>query len=370
MQKQLRCIATMAVIFTAVWHSRAESPRFEVANKTGASFDVTNKTSARSPKWPAVRQSHLARHPACAACGAKATEADLEVHHIRPYHLDPSLELDPQNLITLCRSGRNCHLNVGHDPDGPGESQPNWKSENRNVQRDAAWLMSRMNPGIARGVSTSADSAPTPYAEVQRVIGLLPKPIRGFVDYGCGDGRWLLAAAERWPDVKIVGVEIDPARASATRERVRESGLSGRITVITGDATKDSIPDCDVGVAYLYGDVLARLVPRLKNIRSFASYIHKPAGIETVKNGDTWIYTRSVGRQAATPTAVWNGQLYTGRMCGNPNCGMCASIQNQLAAAQQQTAPVVEAPKAAGHWQRFRVCNGRSCWFEDRWVSE
>lgn len=70
--------------------------------------------TARSNLWPAVRQQHLLLQPACAVCGKTAS---LEVHHIRPFHLHPELELDPTNLITLCESkkgGVNCHLFFGH----------------------------------------------------------------------------------------------------------------------------------------------------------------------------------------------------------------------------------------------------------------
>ena len=63
----------------------------------------------RSGKWPRVRAKHLEREPRCAACG-KGDE--LEVHHIEPYHLDPSKELDDGNLITLCADP--CHLVHGH----------------------------------------------------------------------------------------------------------------------------------------------------------------------------------------------------------------------------------------------------------------
>lgn len=68
----------------------------------------------RSGRWRAVRAAHLAAHPACEVCGG----ADkLEVHHKQPFHLNPALELDPANLITLCeanKGGVNCHLHFGH----------------------------------------------------------------------------------------------------------------------------------------------------------------------------------------------------------------------------------------------------------------
>jgi hypothetical protein len=66
----------------------------------------------RSSHWPTVRKHHLEEHGTCAACGGTKK---LQVHHERPFHTDPSLELDPENLITLCeRLGKDCHILIGH----------------------------------------------------------------------------------------------------------------------------------------------------------------------------------------------------------------------------------------------------------------
>ncbi|MBX7106377.1 MAG: HNH endonuclease [Gemmataceae bacterium] len=68
----------------------------------------------RSPKWPAFRRRHLKRQPICQACGCDVP-AMLAVHHIKPFHLFPELELDAGNVITLCERGAfNCHWIFGH----------------------------------------------------------------------------------------------------------------------------------------------------------------------------------------------------------------------------------------------------------------
>lgn len=68
----------------------------------------------RSGHWPKVRAEHLAKQPACVVCGHDGER--VNVHHIRPFHLHPELELDPNNLITLCEDENfvNCHLFIGH----------------------------------------------------------------------------------------------------------------------------------------------------------------------------------------------------------------------------------------------------------------
>lgn len=78
--------------------------------------------AARSRDWPAVRDEHLRTQPECQACGRRD---DLEVHHKRPVHLAPALELDRLNLVTLCR---DCHFTFGHCRD--------WRAYNPRVDLD------------------------------------------------------------------------------------------------------------------------------------------------------------------------------------------------------------------------------------------
>ena len=69
----------------------------------------TEDVFGRSGKWARIRREHLEREPACAACGRTK---ELEVHHIQPFHEHPELELDPENLVTVCSDP--CHLVFGH----------------------------------------------------------------------------------------------------------------------------------------------------------------------------------------------------------------------------------------------------------------
>lgn len=62
----------------------------------------------RSSRWYSVRAKYLKTCPMCSAC---ATKENLEVHHIIPFSVDPTKELDSRNLMTLCKY---CHLVLGH----------------------------------------------------------------------------------------------------------------------------------------------------------------------------------------------------------------------------------------------------------------
>jgi len=75
------------------------------------------KASQRSGKWVTVRKKFLAKNKkaglGCAACG---NTVGLQVHHVRPYHLHPELELVESNLRAMCSSvtGLECHEFLCH----------------------------------------------------------------------------------------------------------------------------------------------------------------------------------------------------------------------------------------------------------------
>lgn len=91
-------------------------------------------TAGRSPRWPAARAAWLKAHPACAATGSTA---DIEVHHVVPFHLAPGRELDPTNFITLCRP---MHFWLGHGGD--------WSAYNPFVVHDAAAVSRRVRSRV------------------------------------------------------------------------------------------------------------------------------------------------------------------------------------------------------------------------------
>lgn len=88
------------------------------------------KFGARSPSWRKVRKEFIKECDRCEVC---ETKKRLEVHHIKPYHLFPELELELTNLITLCR---RCHLLFGH--------LDNWRNFNNEVIEDANYWNNKL----------------------------------------------------------------------------------------------------------------------------------------------------------------------------------------------------------------------------------
>lgn len=90
-------------------------------------FREKKKSKKRSPKWDEIRDFFVYNiQPSCAACG---TTKKLQVHHIKPFNEYPELELDMNNLITLCMDKETCHLDLGHCD--------NFKKSNPNIVSDA-----------------------------------------------------------------------------------------------------------------------------------------------------------------------------------------------------------------------------------------
>jgi hypothetical protein len=84
----------------------------------------------RSRHWPEVRFAHLHDNPACVICGETKF---VDVHHILPVHSSPELELDFENLVTLCNeNAKNHHFEIGHGG--------NWRLCNEMIIEDAAYL--------------------------------------------------------------------------------------------------------------------------------------------------------------------------------------------------------------------------------------
>jgi SAM-dependent methyltransferase len=78
----------------------------------------------------------------------------------------------------------------------------------------------------------------------QEVLAALPQLVADLtaggrvVDVHCGGGRWLMAMAARFPALELVGVEFEADSVARARSAIEAEGLTGRITIREGEATK------------------------------------------------------------------------------------------------------------------------------------
>jgi predicted RNA methylase len=66
-------------------------------------------------------------------------------------------------------------------------------------------------------------------------------PVR-VVDAGAGSGRFLLAAATRFPKAKLVAIESDPVAALMLRANIAAADLTSRTTIFVSDYRKAKLP--------------------------------------------------------------------------------------------------------------------------------
>ena len=89
------------------------------------------------------------------------------------------------------------------------------------------------------------------------------KPGETLYDLGCGDGRILIAAAEKYK-VKAVGIEISDHLAKTAVENVKKHGLQDQVKVVHGDFMKTDLSAADVVTLYLATTANESLRPNLE----------------------------------------------------------------------------------------------------------
>ena len=97
--------------------------------------------------------------------------------------------------------------------------------------------------------------------EALEIAGVGPKDL--VVDLGCGDGRFLVAAAKYF-DAKAVGIEIRKNLASKARERVQRLGLKDLVEVVQGDMFDFDLRSASVVTLYQLPKVNAMLRVKLE----------------------------------------------------------------------------------------------------------
>lgn len=81
-------------------------------------------------------------------------------------------------------------------------------------------------------------------------------------DLGCGDGRIIITAAQRY-GARGVGIDIDPERVEEATANVRKAGVADRVKIIRGDLFEADISSATVVTLYLLTELNLKLRPKL-----------------------------------------------------------------------------------------------------------
>ena len=81
-------------------------------------------------------------------------------------------------------------------------------------------------------------------------------------DLGCGDGRIVITAAQRY-GARGVGIDIDPERVAEATDNVSKAGVADRVKIVQGDLFEADISAATVVTLYLLTDLNLKLRPKL-----------------------------------------------------------------------------------------------------------
>jgi cyclopropane fatty-acyl-phospholipid synthase-like methyltransferase len=93
-----------------------------------------------------------------------------------------------------------------------------------------------------------------------RLAGVGPQDV--VYDLGCGDGRIVIAAAQKF-GARGVGIDIDPARIAEAEANARTAGVDRRVTFRLQDALNADVSDATVVTLYLLSAMNVQLRPIL-----------------------------------------------------------------------------------------------------------
>jgi len=109
-------------------------------------------------------------------------------------------------------------------------------------------------------------------------------------DVGCGDGRFLIEASKRYGCTSI-GIELNAKSAAIARQNAINEYVSPLVLIFKGDAQMYDISEADYLTAYLYPELLEKLVAKLKPGCKVASYLHDIPTLATTKyNVDGYVF--------------------------------------------------------------------------------
>lgn len=104
---------------------------------------------------------------------------------------------------------------------------------------------------------------PTPYPVVEGMLKLANVQKDDVVyDLGCGDGRIVVTAAEKF-GARGVGIDIDPERIKEAWENARKAGVTERVKFLEQNLFEADLSEATVVTLYLLRGVNLKLRPKL-----------------------------------------------------------------------------------------------------------
>jgi len=156
---------------------------------------------------------------------------------------------------------------------------------------------------------------PTPQNVVDEMLRLANVTKDDVVyDLGCGDGRLVITAVQKFGAKRGFGVDIDPERIAESNANAKAAGVTDRVTFAVQDLFQTDLKDATVVTLYLLPEVNLRLRPKLwSELRpgsrvvshSFNMGDWEPQKTVTVSPGGQKLYFWTIpAKTTATPKAT------------------------------------------------------------------
>ncbi len=131
--------------------------------------------------------------------------------------------------------------------------------------------------------------------EMLRTAGVAPGDV--VYDLGCGDGRIVITAAQKF-GARGVGVDIDPRRIAEAIANAERAGVEKQVSFRVGDLFDADIREATVVTLYLLPDVNLRLKPKLmRDLKPGTRVVSHDFSMgddwkpeRTLRLGNDWIY--------------------------------------------------------------------------------
>ncbi|MBU1148601.1 class I SAM-dependent methyltransferase [Patescibacteria group bacterium] len=111
---------------------------------------------------------------------------------------------------------------------------------------------------------SAAPYVPTQGKDVKRILQIAGlKPNQLVYDLGCGDGRFLVAAAKHFK-AKAIGIEMSVLPYLISRLKIQFLGLNNKVKIKFADFYKVDLKKADVIVCFLTPQAMKKLSPKFK----------------------------------------------------------------------------------------------------------
>lgn len=161
-------------------------------------------------------------------------------------------------------------------------------------------LAGAADPAGGPNIPLDAPYVSTPFpvvAEMLRLAEVGPGDV--VYDLGCGDGRIVIAAAQRH-GARGVGVDMDPRRIVEANVNAHRAGVADRVRFLQQDLFGTDFSEASVVALFLFPEMNARLKPRfLSELKPGTRIVSHRFGIEG------WPPDKAVRMEAVPGYPAW-----------------------------------------------------------------